>query len=103
MRKGGQRTPRPAGQARSSRVSSLWQRTRQGPYRWPLRLAVVLAAGLAAFVWFARQRAEQHLTVENRSGRPIPELQVTVAGQSTTFRDVASGAQVSSPSAVPAV
>jgi hypothetical protein len=78
-------------------VSSLLQRSRQGPRRWLLRLAVVLVAGVAALVWFARSQPEPHLTIENRSGQPVPELQVTVAGQSTTFRDVATGARVSSP------
>ncbi len=80
-------------------MSTLWQRTRQGPYRWALRLALLLAVGLAALIWFARP-TEQHLTVENRSGQPVPELQVTVAGQTKTFRDVAAGAQVASPSVV---
>jgi hypothetical protein len=67
-----------------------------GRKRWLLRLAVVPLAGLAALLWFSGQRSRD-LTVENRSRQSIASLQITVAGQTNTFRDVADGARVTAP------
>lgn len=64
-----------------------------GRKRWLLRLAIVILAGLAALLWFSGQRSRD-LAVENRSGQPIASLQITVAGQTNTFRDVADGDRV---------
>ncbi len=64
-----------------------------GRKRWLLRLAIVIVAGLVALLWFSGQRTRD-LAVENRSGQSIASLQVTVAGQTSTFRDVADGARV---------
>ena len=64
-----------------------------GRKRWLLRLAVVILAGLAALLWFTGQRPRD-LTVENQSSQPIALLQITVAGQTNTFRDVAHGDRV---------
>jgi hypothetical protein len=64
-----------------------------GRKRWLLRLAVVILAGLAALLWFSGPRPRD-LAVENRSGQSIASLQITVAGQTNAFRDVADGASV---------
>jgi hypothetical protein len=65
--------------------------------RWVLRLAALLVAGLALLLWATRQRSQKVLTIENRSGEPVAFLQVTVAGETTTFRDVPSGAARTAP------
>lgn len=67
-----------------------------GRKRWLLRLAVVILAGLAALLWFSGQRSRD-LAVENRSGQSITSLQITVAGQTNTFRNVANGNRVTAP------
>jgi hypothetical protein len=64
-----------------------------GSKRWLLRLTVVIVAGLAALLWFTGQRPRD-LAVENLSGQAIASLQITVAGQSNIFRDVADGHRV---------
>lgn len=61
--------------------------------RWLLRLAIVLAAGLAFYAWTIL-RAENRLTIQNRSGQAISELKVNVAGQTSPFQDIASGQDV---------
>jgi hypothetical protein len=57
----------------------------------------VLVLGVALFVWFVWGRSPDRLTVENRSGLPVTVLRVTVAGQTYTFRDVASGSDATAP------
>jgi hypothetical protein len=66
----------------------------RGRYRWLFRLAALLVAGLAFLLWAARGRSQDLLAVENRSGQPIALLEITVAGQTSTFRDVPAGADV---------
>lgn len=66
----------------------------RGRYRWPLRLAVLVIAGLALLGWAYAERSRNVLTVENRSGQTISLLHITAAGQTSEFRDVASGAEV---------
>ena len=65
--------------------------------RWLFRLAVVLVGGLALLAWASRERALNPLTVENRSGQPIPLLKITVGGETSTFKDVPPGAKVTTP------
>src|SRR5690242_13930277 len=67
-----------------------------GRHRWLIRLAVVLVVGLAASLWVVTQGSSGGaLVVENRSGQPLAALQVSVGGQTRTFRDVADGGEVS--------
>jgi hypothetical protein len=59
-----------------------------------LRVAIVLVAGLGFLVWALGHRTREFV-VENHSGQRIDRLSVTVAGQTSTFQDVAAEAQVS--------
>src|SRR5205807_2391924 len=60
--------------------------------RFWLRLAIPLVVGLALLVWAITQDwAQSTLVIENRSGQPIPLLQVKAGGETSTFRDVAVG------------
>jgi hypothetical protein len=74
--------------------TTLWGRINQNRTRWLLRLAAVLVAGLAVFLWVNRERT-QDLIIENRSGQKITQLKVTIAGQTHPFRNVAMGSDVS--------
>ncbi len=65
-----------------------------GRQRWLLRLAVVLLVGLVALFWAVGQRSRT-LTIENRSQQSIPELNITIAGQTKKFRNVKAGDEVS--------
>ncbi len=67
-----------------------------GRQRWLLRLAVVLLVGLVALFWAVGQRS-RILTIENRSQQSIPELNITIAGQTKKFQNVKAGAEVSAP------
>jgi hypothetical protein len=67
-----------------------------GRKRWLVRMAIVLIAALAALLWFVGERPHD-LSVENHSGQPIASLKITVAGQTSTFRDVKDGTEVSAP------
>ena len=49
-----------------------------------MRLAVLLIAGLALFVWFLRQRAQEPLTIENRSLQVITRLSVSRGDKTIT-------------------
>jgi hypothetical protein len=66
-------------------------------HRWFYRLAILLAVGLAGLLWLTWQQALNRLTVENRSGQPITLLQVTIGGETCTFRNVAAEAEVTAP------
>jgi hypothetical protein len=68
----------------------------RGRYRWLVRLTALLVAGLAFLLW-ATRGPQNLLTVENRSGQPVARLEVTLAGETSTFRDVAAGAEVTAP------
>ncbi len=65
-------------------------------YRWLLRAAALLVAGLAFFLWATGPRSNL-LAVENNSGQPIALLRVTVAGETHSFTDVPSGSRVTAP------
>lgn len=67
-----------------------------GRQRWLLRLAVVILIGLLALFWAVGQRTRS-LTIENRSEQSIPELNISLAGQTQTFQDVKAGAEVTVP------
>jgi hypothetical protein len=58
-----------------------------------LRVAIVLVAGLAVLVWAIGNRSRDFV-VENHSGQRIARLSVTVAGQTSTFQDIAVEGQV---------
>lgn len=64
--------------------------------RWWFRLAIVLLVGLLALFWAVSQNTRT-LKIENRSEQSIPELKITVGGQSQTFKNVARGGQVTVP------
>jgi hypothetical protein len=68
--------------------------------RWALRIGAVLVAGAIMLIWALRQQSPHELTVSNQSGQTIAVLKVTVAGQTHTFRDVVSSAEISVPGAV---
>ena len=70
---------------------------KQGRYRWLIRLAVLLVAGLAFAFWMLRGRSQNLLLVENKSGQRIALLTLTFAGQTRSFEDMAEGAEVSVP------
>jgi hypothetical protein len=79
----------------------------RGRYRWPIRIAILLIAGLGLLVWAITERSRNRLALENRSGQPIASLEVTVAKptdlkktvakQTHTFEDVRPGAEVAAP------
>jgi hypothetical protein len=65
-------------------------------YRWLLRAAALLVAGLAFWLWAAGPRSSL-LAVENSSGQPITQLRVTIAGETHSFSDVRPGSRVTAP------
>jgi hypothetical protein len=89
----GQRNPtgKPASAADGDRPA------RPGRFRWPLRVAILLVAGLALLYWPIHQRSRDTLTIQNQSGQRIDELRLTAAGETKTFHDVAPGAEVAAP------
>ena len=64
--------------------------------RWLIRLSVLFLVGLAALFWSVSGRG-RNLTIENRSQQSIDELKITIAGQTKTFQNVKSGAEVTAP------
>jgi hypothetical protein len=66
-------------------------------YRWVLRLAIVLVLGLIALLWTLSQRGRT-LSIENHAEQPITTLQITLGGDTFTFKDVASRAEVTATS-----
>jgi len=67
---------------------------KRGRKWWLLRVAAPLVAGLALFLWAMQERSQNLVTVENRSGQTIALLQVDRAGETSTFKDVMTGAEV---------
>ncbi len=65
--------------------------------RWTVRLVVVFLVALAVAAYALWGRTQQ-LTVENRSGQTISDMQVIIAGASTSYQDIAPGRSVSLPS-----
>src|SRR5262245_21838834 len=80
--------------------ASLWQRLRQTRSRWAVRAALLLLVGIGVFAWFAWERSQSRLTIQNRAGQPIDVQRITVDDQPSTFRDVAHGTARSAPFAV---
>ena len=68
----------------------------QGRKRWLIRLAVVIVVGVAGLWWTMNERTET-LTIENHSGQTADLLEVTIAGQTCSFRKVAAHATVNAP------
>jgi hypothetical protein len=66
---------------------------KSGRSRWLLRLGVVLIVGLLALLWAVTHR-DRTLTIENRASQPIASLHVTIAGQTSHYRNVAPGATI---------
>ena len=54
--------------------------------------AVLLVGGIAGLLWATRERLQNRLTVENRSGQAIALLRVTTGGATAVLRDVPAGA-----------
>jgi hypothetical protein len=69
----------------------------RGRSRWLVRLGLLAVVAVAVLVWLYDQHRKRGLTVENRSGQPIAVLEITAAGETSTFRDVPDGGQVSAP------
>jgi hypothetical protein len=57
-----------------------------------IRLGIVLIAGLAVLGWTFTHRS-RNVTIENHSGQKVDRLDVTLAGETNTFRDIANGKQ----------
>jgi hypothetical protein len=65
----------------------------QGRKRWFIRLAVVFVVGVAGLLW-AWGEHSRNLAVENHSEQKVVHLDITIAGQTHTFRNVPTGAVV---------
>jgi hypothetical protein len=57
-----------------------------------IRLGIVLIAGLAVLVWAITHRSRS-VTIENHSGQKVDRLDVTLSGETNTFRNIANGGQ----------
>jgi hypothetical protein len=55
---------------------------------------LVTARLLVGLLWVVRERYQNRLAVENRSGQAVAFLRVTIAGETIPFRDVRAGAEV---------
>jgi hypothetical protein len=76
-------------------VSPLFGKARgPGRSRWLVRGLLIVAAGVGLLAWAL---VPPKLVIENRSGQTIPFLQLTVAGEKASFKDVKSGASVTVP------
>jgi hypothetical protein len=73
-----------------------------GRNRWKLRIAVVLLAAGAMLIWALRQQQQptSALTIVNQSGQKISVLKITIAGHSTTVKDIPTGEELVPPAAV---
>lgn len=65
-----------------------------GRSRWLLRLAILIAVGGAFLIWANYKREQSVLTIQNRSGQSISQLEATLAGETQTFKDVRDGSDV---------
>jgi hypothetical protein len=65
----------------------------RGQRWWLLRVAIPLLAALGVLVW-AVGRSGYVVTLENQSGQSIPLLQITRGGETSTFKDIPAGAEV---------
>lgn len=61
--------------------------------RWAVRLIVVLAAGVGVLAWAIWGRTLR-VSVENRSGQRIVQLEITLRGKVSAFANVPPGATV---------
>jgi hypothetical protein len=73
-----------------------------GANRWKLRMAVVLVAGGAMLLWALNQQRQpaEMLTIVNQSGQTITELKITVAGHTSTIKNIPAGREVVPPGVV---
>lgn len=78
----------------------LWGRGIGNRRRWLVRLTLPLAIGLAVLAWFAWQQSQARLSVENQSGQPIIDLQLTVSENTFKFSKVNMGSEVTVPQPV---
>jgi hypothetical protein len=60
-------------------------------------LLVAGITGVAGLLWAARERLQNNLILENRSGQAIVILNVTTGGETAVFRDVPDGATRTAP------
>jgi hypothetical protein len=65
--------------------------------RWLLRLSILPLAGIAFLLWWSYHERTRSVTVENRSGKGIAQLQVTAAGQTSTYAQLHDGGAVTAP------
>ncbi|HWG43615.1 MAG TPA: hypothetical protein VN688_12580 [Gemmataceae bacterium] len=65
----------------------------KGRKRWLIRVAIVLVIGAAGLLWALGEHSRT-LVIENHSEQTVIRLEVTIAGQLSTFRDVRTGAVV---------
>jgi hypothetical protein len=65
--------------------------------QWLLRLSILPVIALGLLVWGLGVGSQKAIAFENRSGKPIALLKVTVAGETSTFHNVREGAEVSAP------
>jgi hypothetical protein len=63
--------------------------------RW-LRVVVVLAIALGLLGWALSEHGQQ-LLIDNESGQTVAFLEITVAGKTTTFRNLPAGAVRTAP------
>jgi hypothetical protein len=66
----------------------------RGRYRWLFRLAVVFAVGIGYLAWSLTREHVQRITVENLSGQPIVSLQVSIGGETRSFKDIRAGGEI---------
>src|SRR5262245_42267741 len=59
-----------------------------------LLAVLIIAAVLVSVLWVLRDRFQNRLTVESRSGQRLAVLEVTITRETAVFRDVPVGAEV---------
>jgi hypothetical protein len=69
----------------------------RGRLRWLLRLSILPVIALGLLVWGLGMWSQKVIAFENRSGKPIAVLEVTIAGETRTFRNVRERAEVTAP------
>jgi hypothetical protein len=78
---------------------SFSERLRRIPRRRLVRLAVQLAAGSGLLAWTTWRQMQTGLIVENRSGQPVAQLQVSVGNATASVPVVPGGEETTLPAA----
>ena len=66
-------------------------------FRWLLRLSVLPILAMIFLLWSMYAGGERSAVIENHSGQAIAELQLTLAGETRTFKQIASQGRVTFP------